>query len=635
MKIEHNPFRDYSAESALFVRRALIAFAGLLLLTGVLVANLYHLQIVRFEDYRTRSNENCIKLVPIAPNRGIIYDRNGTPLALNRTIYQLELVPEKVGNLQETIATLRFIVDLTDDDIANFEKERKRSRRFTYLPLKAGLTDVQQARFAVNQYRFPGVEIKRYQRRYYPYGSALTHVIGYVSKINNRDIERLNKESILPNDAATYDIGKLGIERYYESTLHGKTGYEEVEIDNRGRFIRQLHKQQPQAGKDITLTLDLSLQQYIEKLLAGSRAAVVVVDPRDGGIRALVSNPSYDPNLFVDGISSKDYHALLENKNLPLINRATQGVYPPASTVKPYISVSALTLGVINKNFSLFDSGWWQLPRSEKRYRDWKRCGHGSLNVTKALEESADTFFYQVAYDMGIDRISEWMTKFGYGQYTGIDLSEECAGIMPNPDWKISRFKKPWYKGDTIPVGIGQGYWTATPVQMSKALMTLINDGAVRTPHLFYSTRKNCRQVPYRQTQHVQIGDPYSGYWKIVKDGMYGVANRPNGTAHKSFADTPYKVAAKSGTAQVYGLKANEIYNAHRISERLRDHKLMTAFAPFDNPTVAVVVILENGGVGPAVGTITRQILDHILLNESTKDLPTQSMPCLATRAIN
>ncbi len=273
--------------------------------------------------------------------------------------------------------------------------------------------------------------MKGYQRRYYPYGSALTHVIGYVSKINDLDVERLDKEGSLPNYAVMHDIGNLGIERYYESTLHGKIGYEAVEVNNRGRVIRQLHEQPSQVGKDITLTLDLSLQQYIEQLLAGSRAVVVVVDPRDGGIRALVSNPSYDPNLFVDGISSKEYHALLEDENRQLINRATQGVYPPTSIVKPYISVSALTLGVIKKSFSLFDPGWWQLPGSEKRYRDWKRWGHGRLNVTRALEESADTFFYQVAYDMGIDRLSEWMTKFGYGQYTGIDLSEERAGVMP------------------------------------------------------------------------------------------------------------------------------------------------------------------------------------------------------------
>lgn len=622
MKIDRNPFRDYTAESALFVRRALVAFSGIVLLSSILVYNLYNLQVVRFEDYKTRSNDNRIKLVPIAPSRGIIYDRNGTPLALNRTIYQLEVVPEKVDNLKATLEALTPIAELTPDDIDNFYKERKRSRRFTSIAIKTGLNEVQVARFAVNQFNFPGVEVKGYQRRYYPYGSALTHAIGYVSKINDRDVERLDKDGILANYAATHDIGKLGIERYYESTLHGKTGYEEVEVNNRGRVIRQLHEEPPQAGKDIYLTLDLALQTYIEKLLVGSRAAVVVSDPRDGSIRAIVSNPSYDPNLFVDGISSKDYSGLLNDPDRPLINRATQGIYPPASTVKPYVAVSALTAGVINRNTSLFDPGWWQLPGSEKRYRDWKHWGHGRLNVTKSLEESADTFFYQVAYDMGIDRLSEWMGKFGYGQYTGIDLSEERNGNMPNRDWKFKRFKKPWYQGDTIPVGIGQGYWTATPIQMMKALTTLINDGTVKTPHLLLNTTVQGQKVPYVQEDKTQIGDVHSGYWEIAKDGMYGVANRPNGTARKSFVNTPYKAAAKSGTAQVYGLKANETYNAYKIAEHLRDHKLMTAFAPYDNPTVAVAVILENGGAGPAVGTITRQILDHILLGDNTTDLP-------------
>ncbi|MEC5342202.1 peptidoglycan DD-transpeptidase MrdA [Brenneria populi] len=623
MKIERKPFRDYTAESALFVRRALVAFFGVLLLSGVLIANLYHLQILRVDDYRTRSNENRIKLVPIAPSRGIIYDRNGIPLALNRTIYQLELVPEKVDNLKETLNALRPIVNLSDDDLENFEKERKRSRRFTSIPVKTNLDEVQVATFAVNQYRFPGVEIKGYQRRYYPYGSALTHVIGYVSKINDKDIERLNKEERLADYAATHDIGKLGIERHYEDLLHGKPGYEEVEVNNRGRVIRQLHEQPPQAGKDIYLTLDLNLQIYIEKLLEGSRAAVIVTDPRDGGIRAMVSTPSYDPNLFVDGISSKDYNQLRNDPDRPLINRATQGVYPPASTVKPYIAVSALSSGVITTNTSLFDPGWWQLPGSEKRFRDWKKWGHGRLNLTKSLEESADTFFYQVAYDMGIDRLAEWMNKFGYGEKTGIDISEESAGNMPTREWKLKRFKKPWYQGDTIPVGIGQGYWTATPIQMNKALTTLINDGQIKTPHLLYSTRENGAIVPYRQPEQRQIGDIHSGFWEIAKDGMYGVANRPNGTARKSFDSAPYKIAAKSGTAQVFGLKENETYNAHKIAEHLRDHKLMVAFAPYNKPEVAMSIILENGGAGPAVGTITRQILDHILLGDNNTDLPT------------
>ena len=624
MKIDRNPFRDYSAESALFIRRALVAFLGILILSGVLVFNLYHLQILRFEDYKTRSNENRIKLVPIAPSRGMIYDRNGTPLAFNRTIYQLEVMPEKVDDLKAELDALRSIVDLTDEDLDNFQKERKRSRRFTSIPVKPALNEVQVARFAVNQFRFPGFEVKGYQRRFYPYGSALTHVIGYVSKINEKDADRLDKDGKLANYAATHDIGKLGIERYYEDVLHGKTGYEEVEVNNRGRVIRQLHEQPPQAGKDIYLTLDLNLQRYLEQLLVGSRAAVVVSDPRTGGILAMVSNPSYDPNLFVDGISSKEYQRLLNDPNRPLINRATQGLYPPASTVKPYIAVSALSAGVITKNYSLFDPGWWQLPGSEKRFRDWKKWGHGRLNVTKALEESADTFFYQVAYDMGIDRLSEWLSKFGYGQYTGIDLSEERSGLMPTREWKQKRYKKPWYQGDTIPVGIGQGYWTATPIQMSKALNTLINDGNMKVPHLLNSTRINGQLVPYKQQDAVQIGDIHSGYWEIAKDGMYGVANRANGTAHKYFANAPYKIAAKSGTAQVFGY---ETYNAHTLAEHLRDHKLMTAFAPYDNPQVSVAIILENGGAGPAVGTIVRQILDHIMLGDNNTTLPSENAP--------
>lgn len=624
MKIDRNPFRDYSAESALFIRRALVAFLGILILSGVLVFNLYHLQILRFEDYKTRSNENRIKLVPIAPSRGMIYDRNGTPLAFNRTIYQLEVMPEKVDDLKAELGALRSIVDLTDEDLDNFQKERKRSRRFTSIPVKTALNEVQVARFAVNQFRFPGFEVKGYQRRFYPYGSALTHVIGYVSKINEKDADRLDKDGKLANYAATHDIGKLGIERYYEDVLHGKTGYEEVEVNNRGRVIRQLHEQPPQAGKDIYLTLDLNLQRYLEQLLVGSRAAVVVSDPRTGGILAMVSNPSYDPNLFVDGISSKEYQRLLNDPNRPLINRATQGLYPPASTVKPYIAVSALSAGVITKNYSLFDPGWWQLPGSEKRFRDWKKWGHGRLNVTKALEESADTFFYQVAYDMGIDRLSEWLSKFGYGQYTGIDLSEERSGLMPTREWKQKRYKKPWYQGDTIPVGIGQGYWTATPIQMSKALNTLINDGNMKVPHLLNSTRINGQLVPYKQQDAVQIGDIHSGYWEIAKDGMYGVANRANGTAHKYFANAPYKIAAKSGTAQVFGY---ETYNAHTLAEHLRDHKLMTAFAPYDNPQVSVAIILENGGAGPAVGTIVRQILDHIMLGDNNTTLPSENAP--------
>ncbi|MGL5161435.1 MAG: peptidoglycan DD-transpeptidase MrdA, partial [Plesiomonas shigelloides] len=591
--------------------------------SGVLVANLYHLQVQNYEDYQTRSNDNRIKLLPIPPSRGLIYDRNGILLAENRTVFQLEMVPEKVDSVDKTLAALRPIVGLTDEDIANFRKERKRSRRFSSIPIKTPLNEEQVARFAINQYLFPGVEVKGYLKRYYPYGEALTHVIGYVAKINDKDVERLDKEGRLANYAGTHDIGKLGIEKYYENILHGQVGSEEVEVNNRGKVIRKLREQPATAGQNITLSLDLELQQYIERILGKRRGAVVVMDPRDGSILAMVSSPSYDPNLFVNGIPSKTYSALLNDPDRPLINRTTQGTYPPASTVKPLITVAALESGAITTKTTLFDPGWWKLPGSEKRYRDWKKWGHGQLNITKAIEESADTFFYQVAYDMGIDRLSEWMKKFGFGQYTGVDISEERSGVMPSREWKMARYRKPWYQGDTIPVGIGQGYWTATPLQLAKAMTILINDGEVKPPHLLKSIQGNGITMNYPEENLPSIGVKDSGYWEIAKDGMYGVNNRPNGTARRSFAGTPYKSAGKSGTAQVFSLAPNQTYDAKKLANYLHDHAWFTGFAPYDNPQVVVSILLENAGGGSTNGApIARKIFDHILLGKNDTDLP-------------
>ncbi|MGL5186938.1 MAG: peptidoglycan DD-transpeptidase MrdA [Plesiomonas shigelloides] len=623
MKQDRTHFRDHSSESALFFRRAIVAFIGILLLSGVLVANLYHLQVQNYEDYQTRSNDNRIKLLPIPPSRGLIYDRNGILLAENRTVFQLEMVPEKVDSVDKTLAALRPIVGLTDEDIANFRKERKRSRRFSSIPIKTPLNEEQVARFAINQYLFPGVEVKGYLKRYYPYGEALTHVIGYVAKINDKDVERLDKEGRLANYAGTHDIGKLGIEKYYENILHGQVGSEEVEVNNRGKVIRKLREQPATAGQNITLSLDLELQQYIERILGKRRGAVVVMDPRDGSILAMVSSPSYDPNLFVNGIPSKTYSALLNDPDRPLINRTTQGTYPPASTVKPLITVAALESGAITTKTTLFDPGWWKLPGSEKRYRDWKKWGHGQLNITKAIEESADTFFYQVAYDMGIDRLSEWMKKFGFGQYTGVDISEERSGVMPSREWKMARYRKPWYQGDTIPVGIGQGYWTATPLQLAKAMTILINDGEVKPPHLLKSIQGNGITMNYPEENLPSIGVKDSGYWEIAKDGMYGVNNRPNGTARRSFAGTPYKSAGKSGTAQVFSLAPNQTYDAKKLANYLHDHAWFTGFAPYDNPQVVVSILLENAGGGSTNGApIERKIFDHILLGKNDTDLP-------------
>lgn len=596
----------------------------------ILLVTLAHLQILSFGYYNTKSNNNRIEIIPIPPNRGIIYDRNGVPLAINNTIYQLNIIPDKISNLNQQLDELKTLVNLTDEEIENFQKERRGYKAHRPVPLKDNLTEKEIAKFVVNQHRFPFVNITGTQHRYYPYGKTLTHVLGYVSKINNQDKARLEEEDKLSDYVGTLNIGKIGIERFYEDMLHGSPGYEEVEVNNRGKIVRQLNHNPPVAGEDIYLTIDLNLQRYIENLLGDRRAAVVAIDPNTGEVLALVSSPSYDPNLFVGGISSAKYNALLEDPNKPLYNRATLGTYPPASTVKPFIAVSALSEGIITPKTIVSDPGYWQLPGTEKRYRDWLRWGHGKVDVVKSIEESVDTYYYQVAYDLGIDRLHYWMLKFGYGQRTGIDISksEESVAILPNREWKMSRHKQPWLPGDTIPVGIGQGYWTTTPLQMAKALTIMINNGKTYTPHLLKQKRSTMldNELPQpmskpmvEDTSLTQLVDPK--YWQIAKEGMYKVMFGSRGTARKVYADATYKAAGKSGTAQVYGLKADDVYNANNIPEHLRDHALFIAYAPYDKPTIALAIVLENGGGGSTNGgAIAKRILDYYLLgDESTK----------------
>lgn len=616
-------FQDYNNEHKISNNRILLVSIIIKILIFVLIVNLYKLQILNFKDYQTKSNENRIKIIPILPTRGIIYDRNGIPLAINRTIYQLEVIPEKVRNLNNCIKNLKSIVDLNDKDMKIFEKKRnsKYTQRFLSLPLKISLNDIQQAKFAVNKYKFPEIEINSYQKRYYPYRSTLTHVLGYVSRINSKDLSKLYRNGNILNYDINQYIGRSGIEKYYENILYGRIGYEKVEVNSKGSLIRRLNKKLPIPGKDIILTIDFNLQKYVENLLLGSRGAVVVASIKDGEILSLVSNPSYDPNLFVQGISSIKYNKLLKDKNKPLINRVTHGLYPPASTIKPYIAISALSSGIINKNFFILDNGLWKLPGSNKKYRDWKKWGHGRTDIVKAIEESADTFFYQLAYYMGIENIAYWMKKFGYGSNTNIDLPDESNGIMPTKKWKLKKFNIPWYHGDTISVGIGQGYWTATPIQMLKSLMILARDGELCNPHLLLGIKNNCK-INYFHSKCTKLNNINLKYWKLIKEGMYGVANKDNGTASKNFSDTLYKVGAKSGTAQVYGLKNNEKYNDKNLVEHLKDHKLMIAFAPFDKPKFSIVVVLENGGKGVMdVGKITRYILDYIILNKEFKKI--------------
>lgn len=599
----------------------------------VLLSKLAHLQIFSYGYYNTKSNNNRIEIIPIPPNRGIIYDRNGVALATNNTIYQLNIIPDKIRNLNEQLEQLKSIVNLTDEDIENFQKERLNYKSHRAVPLKYNLTQEEIAHFVVNQHLYPYVNITGTQHRYYPYGSALTHVLGYVSKINGQDKIRLEEQNKITEYVGTNNIGKIGIERFYEDLLHGQPGYEEVEVNNRGRIVRLLNHHDPEAGEDVYLTIDLKLQLYIQKLLEGRRAAVVALDPSNGEVLALVSSPSYDPNLFVDGISSTKYKELLNDPKKPLFNRTMLGSYPPASTVKPFLAVSALSEGVITPKTVVYDPGYWQLPGTTKRFRDWMRWGHGKVDTTKSIEESVDTFYYQVAYDLGIDRINYWMKKFGYGERSGIDLSpnEETRAVLPNRDWKKSRYKQSWLQGDTIPVGIGQGYWTATPLQMAKALTILVNEGVVYTPHLLLKKKsdvldtalpKQNKPLPVEDSSLVNLISKSN--WQIAKQGMYRVMFGSRGTARKVYADAQYKAAGKSGTAQVYGLKNDEIYNADSIPEHLRDHALFIAYAPFDKPKIVLAIVLENGGGGSTNGgAVAKHILDYYLLGIESTNLET------------
>ncbi|MFH0293268.1 penicillin-binding protein 2 [Vibrio alginolyticus] len=617
---QRSQIRDYQAEARLFASRAIVAFIGIVVLMGALVANMYNIQVNQFQDYQTRSNDNRIKVVPIAPNRGLIYDRNGVLLAENRPVFNLELTPEKIKDIDATIQELQTILEITPDQIERFHHERKRTRRFKSVPLLTQLNEKQVAVFSVNQYRFPGVEISATLKRYYPFSEVLTHVIGYVSRINDRDMQRLIREEKDANYQATRDIGKLGIEKYYEDLLHGTAGYQEVEVNSRGRVIRTLKYVPPVPGKDIVLNLDINLQLYVHQLLDGRRGSAVVIDPRDNGVLAMVSSPSYDPNSFVHGISGKDYRALLNDKNRPLVNRTTLGIYPPASTIKPFMAVAALQEGVVTPNTTRNDPGYWRIPNSNTRpFRDWLRWGHGRVDIIKSIEESVDTFYYQIAYDMGIDRISNWMMMFGFGDYTGIDIYEESKANMPTRDWKMSRHKTPWYKGDTIPVGIGQGYWTATPMQIAKATSVLVNEGEVIAPHLLKATIENGNDFEEQQTTEYVTYPPIKNvpkkYWDMAKEGMRRVNHGTRGTARRSFYKMNYETAGKSGTAQVFGLGENEEYNADEIAEHLRDHALFTGFAPFDDPKVVVTVVLENAGGGSSNGApVVRKIFDRVVL---------------------
>ena len=614
MAKQRQTIRDFSAESNLFLRRCLFAVFFCLLLIFVILSNLFSLQIDQFEDYKIRADGNRIKVVPVAPNRGIIYDRNGTIIAENKPVFNLEISIEEVPNLDATLASLKKLLQLSDTDIARFERNRKRQRRFQPITLKSNMNEERVAIFSAHQHLFDGVSVEASLSRFYPYGSALTHVLGYVSKINERDLNLIASWGAQSNYAATKNIGKQGIERYYEERLHGKVGYAKLEVDSKGRTLRVLEENAPIAGEDLVLNIDIELQLYVQSQLLERRGSVVVSDPRDGGVLAMYSNPSYDPNLFVNGISQKDYSTLIQNPDRPLLNRAVQGQYPPASLIKPHLALLGLEYQVVTAKTKIQDKGFYQLKDVEHIWRDWLRRGHGIVDIKRSIEVSCDTFFYEMAYKLGIDNIYEYMSQFGFGEYTNIDLLEESAGNMPSRGWKRAKFNQPWYIGDTISVGIGQGYWTATPVQLLDSINTIINDGQRFRPQLLRAIKQDNIDIPeaLNEATPLQVLSPEN--WALVKQAMQDTVRLPHGTAHKAFRNATYSSSGKTGTAQLFSVGQDENVDDLIIADYLKDNAMYLGYAPSDAPQISVIVALENaGGGGSNAAPISRSVMDYWL----------------------
>ena len=612
MHRKRQAIRDHSAEANLFARRASIAFIIVVMMLGVVLNNLYSLQVEQHDVYQTRSNGNRIKVLPVAPNRGLIYDRNGILLAENRPVFSLEITPEQTNDLDATLDGLTQLMGITPEERESFNSSLKGQRRFKPIALRTKLSEVDVALFSASKHLYPGVQIEARLARHYPYKEALTHVLGYVARINKKDLQKLVEAGQEDNYAATHDIGKLGVEKYHEELLHGSVGYQQVEVNNQGRIIRVLNVDPPVPGKDIVLNIDLSLQLATQQALEGQRGAVIVSDIKTGGILALFSNPSYDPNLFVHGISRKNYAALLNSPDRPLINRATQGQYPPASTIKPHLGLIGLEEGIITEEYTIQDNGRYQLPNVSHTWRDWRKWGHGEVDIAKAIEVSCDIYYYDLAYKLGIDKISESMYEFGFGDFTGIDLYEESDANMPSRGWKRARFNQPWYIGDTIPVGIGQGFWSTTPIQLSHSVNTLVNRGERIIPQIirgFMHEDSSVEIIPLKTLRPIEIKNQHNV--DIILNAMHDVVHGKEGGARHTFADAPYQSAGKTGTAQLFSVGQDEKYDAEKIDERLRDNAMYVGFAPFENPEISVTVVLENAGGGSKnAAPVAKKIMD-------------------------
>lgn len=628
--------KNYQNEQHQFkVRLSILATLMLLLFTG-LGLRFYFLQIHRFDYYQTLAENNRISVVPISPNRGLIQDKKGTVLAHNFFVYTLEITPSKVGTLDETISELGKLVEISNVDLKRFKKLKAQSHTFESVPIRTHLNEIEAAKFAVNRYRFPGVELKSRLYRHYPLGKLGTHAIGYISRINEKDLQKLKDDNVISNYKGTDHIGKGGVEQSYERELHGITGFQQVEIDADGKAVRVLSSSAPTSGNNIVLSIDAKLQEIAEKSFGDRRGSLVAIHPNTGEILAFVSMPTFDPNLFVDGIDYDNWNLLNNSLDKPLINRALKGVYPPGSTFKPFVALAGLEAGKRAPPYSIHDAGYFTLPNSRHRYRDWKPSGHGYVDMRKAITISCDTFFYGLAMELGIDKLAGFVKHFGFGQKTGIDIHGEVSGLLPTPEWKKKRYKQPWYMGETVIVGIGQGYTLVTPLQLAHATATLANQGTAIRPHIVNAiVNPNTHQsIPHK----LEVADKLTlnqNNLEIVKQGMIDVT-LPGGTASIVGANAGYSIAAKTGTAQVIGIKQNEKYNERNIHERHRDHALFMAYAPADAPKIALAVIVENGGHGgSAAGPIARKVMDYYLLGKLPPEEVTEDKKPADTPAIN
>ncbi len=618
--------KNHILETNLYNSRTLVVSILVFSLLMLLVGRMLYLQVNSFQDLQTLSNQNRIKVTPIAPNRGLIYDRKGVILAENRSVFSLELTPEKIRDIDVTLKQLQEILPtITDDKVELYKESSKYKRRFNQTTLITDLTETDRALFAVNQYRFPGVSVEARLVRHYPFGENMVHSLGYVGRINERELAAIDSS----NYRATRHIGKVGLEKFYENILHGTIGYQEVETDVRGRVLRVLSRKAPIPGKDIMLNLDSRLQMEANRLLKGKRGVVIALNPDTGAVLSLVSTPAYDPNAFVNGISSKAYSKLLNSQDRPLFNRALRGQYSPGSTIKPMLGLLALEENIITPAFKIWDKGYFQLEGKERKYRDWKRKGHGWVNLTRSIIHSCDTFFYEVALKLGIDRIYDGMISFGFGELTNIDMGEEVPALMPSRGWKRADRNQPWYPGETVIIGIGQGYWNATPLQLASAAAVLANGGLRNNLSLANAIgdRGEMEVVEIAPVEQ-QIFDFKKANMDLVRKAMRGV-NAPGGTAYSAFRTAEFTSAGKSGTVQLAAMAQDlEEYDEEKVAERHRDNALFIAFAPFKKPKIVVAVILENEGGGSTnAGPIARKVMQFYLEQETADNARVSTQP--------